>query len=154
MIKDWINRKFGKKTESESTIKDKNFDIDYDKNASFYHSNLINSIILFSLTKSDLEKLISPTFNPFFELETEIDYAFMPVCFETVFRNGLINSSFRSELLEFKLLTHGIPSEIWDWEYIDIHPTWIQIRQKAINILDKLEVKNRIYSDDYIIHEK
>ena len=44
------------------------------------------------------------------ELETEIDYAFTPVCFETIFRNKLLDEPFRAELLVFKKDTDDIPS--------------------------------------------
>ncbi|MGF7038416.1 hypothetical protein [Mucilaginibacter lappiensis] len=122
---------------------------EYDKYVNFYYSNLINSIILFALTSNELEKLATPTFNPISELETEIDYAFTPVCFETIFRNQLVDESFKTELLAFKKGTDDIPSEIWDWDHIDIHPTWILIRQKANELLEKLGIESRTYNDDY-----
>jgi hypothetical protein len=68
-------------------------ELEYDKHSDFYYSNLINAIILFSITSTELEILAEPTFNPIFELETEIDYALTPVCFETIFRNGFIDKS-------------------------------------------------------------
>jgi hypothetical protein len=124
-------------------------EIEYDKHADFYYMNLINSLVLFSLTAGELDKLTGPLFNPMTELESEIDYAFTPVCFETVFRNGLINNSLKGELLEFKKETDNIPSEIWDWKYIDQNTTWIEIRGKANNLLDKLGVTSRTYNFDY-----
>jgi hypothetical protein len=123
-------------------------EIEYDKYVDFYYSNLTNSIILFSLTSKELKKLAGPVFNPMTELETEIDYAFTSVCFDTIFRKGLINKSFKDELLQFKKRTDEIPSEIWDWEFIDNHETWVNIRQKANNLLDKLGVTNRTYNDN------
>jgi hypothetical protein len=122
---------------------------EYDKHVDFYYTNLINSIILFSLTSSELEKLAAPTFDPLSELETEIDYAFTPVCFETIFRNGLIDKSFKTELIAFKQLTDNIPKEIWDWKFIDNHETWITVRQKGNTLLDKLSVTSRTYNDDF-----
>jgi len=121
----------------------------YDKNVSFYYSNLINSIILFSLTFEELDKLGGPLFNPIFELESEIDYAFTPVLFETIFRNGIIDNSFKSDLLKFKQETDDIPQEIWDWDYLDKNETWILIRQKANELLDKLGIDGRTYKDEY-----
>jgi hypothetical protein len=56
------------------------------------------------LTKDKLEELDAPMFDPLFELESEIDYAFTPVCFETIFRNKLIDNAFVSTpiLVQFK----------------------------------------------------
>ena len=124
-------------------------DIEYDKHVDFYYTNLINSIILFSLTSKELEKLAGPVFNPMSELETEIDYAFTPVCFNTIFRNGLIDNSFKDELLAFKKWTDDIPSEIWDWEFIDNHEIWDTSRLKANALLDILGVTSRNVNDDY-----
>ena len=126
-----------------------NENIEYDKHADFYLTNLINSIVLFSFSKDKLEELVAPTFDPLFELETEIEYAFTPVCFETIFRNKLIDNAFKNELLDFKKQTDNIPSEIWYWDYIDNNPTWIQVRQSANQLLDKLGVKERTYKEDY-----
>lgn len=122
-------------------------DIEYDRYAEFYYTNLINSLILFSLTSKELEKLAGSTFNPMTELESEIDYAFTPVCFNTIFRKGLIDNSFKEDLLQFKKWADDIPSEIWDWEFIDNHETWITIRLKANALLDKLGVTSRTYNE-------
>jgi hypothetical protein len=133
-------------TDKSSVDKD---EIEYDKHVDFYYTNLINSLILFSLTSKELEKLAGPVFNPMTELESEIDYAFTPVCFDTIFRKGLIDKSFKNELLQFKKWTDDIHSEIWDWEFIDNHETWIMTRLKANALLDKLGVTSRTYNDDY-----
>lgn len=124
-------------------------EIEFDKHVDFYYTNLINSLILFSLTSKELDNLAGPLFNPMTELESEIDYAFTAVCFNTIFRKGLIDKSFRYKLLQFKKLTDDIPSEIWDWEFIDNHGTWIATRLKANALLDKLGVTSRAYNDDY-----
>ena len=124
-------------------------ELEYDKYSDFYYTNLINSLVLFSLTTKELDKLAEPLFNPLTELESEIDAAFIPVCFETIFRNALIDISMKNELLTFKNDTDAIPAEIWDWEFIDNHETWIAIRQKANNLLDKLGVITRTYNFDY-----
>jgi len=123
--------------------------LEYDKNVDFYYSNLINSIILFSLPKVELENLSDASFNPIFELESEIDYAYTPVCFETIFRNNLIDPKFKNELLNFKKEVDDIPKEIWDWDLIDNHNVWIVIRGKANDILNKLGITSRTYNDDY-----
>lgn len=121
----------------------------YDQFVDFYFSNLINSIILFALSKEDLEKLIAIAFDPIFELESEIDYAFLPVCFETVFRNGKLNPSFKQDLLNFKLKTNAIPREIWNWEDLETHELWISIRIEANDLLDRIGITHRTCNDDY-----
>ena len=137
-----------KATSTDKSSVDKE-EIEYDKHSDFYYTNLINSIILFSLTLKEMEKLAGPVFNPMTELESEIDYAFTPVCFDTIFRNGIVDNSIKSELLEFKKWTDDIPSEIWDWEFIDNHAIWNMTRLKANSLLDKLGVTSRTYNDDY-----
>ena len=124
-------------------------EIEYDKHVDFYWSNLVNSLKLFSCSKNELEKLIEPAFDPIFELESEIDYAFTPVLFETIFRNNLIESKYKTELLDFKQLTDEIPSEIWDWEFLDEEQKWIEVREKANELLDKLGITDRKYNEEY-----
>lgn len=65
---DWkvILRNKVSSTKKSSVDKD---EIEYDKHADFYYTNLINSLILFSLTTEELEKLAGPVFNPMTELE-------------------------------------------------------------------------------------
>ena len=141
---------FGNKKKSSSDLKSKEFNDEYyDKCVDFYYTNLINSLILFTLTTNELEKLAGPAFNPISELESEIDYAYTPVCFETIFRNGIIHDSFRNELISFKKKTDDIPADIWDWEFIDNNDRWIEIRKEANELLDKLGISSREYNDDY-----
>ena len=124
-------------------------EIDYSKYVDFYYKNLINSLILFSLTAKELEKLVARSFNPIFELESEIEYAYTPICFDAIFKKGLINPSLREELLNFKKQVDEVPSEIWDFQFIDNHNIWISIRIKANELLDKLNITNRKYNDEY-----
>lgn len=140
---------FGIKPTSTDKSSVDNDEIEYDKHVDFYYTNLINSLIIFSLTSKELENLAGPLFNPMSELESEIDYAFTPVCFDTIFRIGLIDKSFKDELLQFKKRTDDIPSEIWEWEFIDNHETWVITRQKANALLDKLGVTSRTYNDGF-----
>ncbi|MEK6510852.1 MULTISPECIES: hypothetical protein [Myroides] len=132
---------FKKKPKEEPSGK-----IDYDQHVDFYYSCLINSIILFALNVSQLDELSEPTFDPLFELESEIDYAFTPVIFETVFRNKRIDILLRQELLEFKKEIDDIPQELWEWEYLNTHQVWNKIRAKANLLLDKLEIIDRNYN--------
>ena len=138
-----MNSMFSKSKTNRSDL------IDYDKNVQFYYTNLINSIILFSFTKTELELLIAPAFDPIFELESEIDYAFTPVCFETIFRNELIDAKFKNSLLSFKQMTNEIPSEIWDWEFLETEQNWINVRKKANELLTGMGIKTRKYNDDF-----
>ena len=122
---------------------------EYDKHVDFFLTNLINSIVLFSMNREELQELEEPWFDPLFELESEIDYAFTPVCFESIFRNNLIDWKFRQKLLDFKIKTDEIPATIWKWEFIDSNHEWIAIRKEANEILVQLRVEDRGYNDDY-----
>ena len=125
---------FGLKSkEKEYLLQDKG-NAEYDNHSDFYLTNLINSLILFAIS----------------ELEHEIDYAFTPVCFDTIFRNQLIDIRLKQELIDFKQETDTIQKEIWDWEFIDNNETWITVRKKANELLDKLGVNHREYNDDYV----
>jgi len=87
--------------------------------------------------------------DPLTELYEELAYAYTPVCFETVFRNDLIPPILKQELLTFKAKVDQIPNEIWDWEYLDKHPTWLQIKTDAEEILGKMEITHRVYDSSF-----
>lgn len=76
--------------------------MEYDKNVDFYFSNVINSLILYTYNSTELKKLAPILIDPLTELYEELDYAFLPVCFETVFRNGKIKIEYKEQLLSFK----------------------------------------------------
>lgn len=124
-------------------------EIEYDKHADFYYTNIINSIILYTYDSAKLDEMAPILIDPLTELYEELEYAFTSVCFETVFRVGLIDNSLKSELLTFKKEVDEIPTEIWDWEFIDNHETWTTIRRKSNVLLDKLGVTSRTYNDDF-----
>ena len=124
-------------------------EIEYDKHVDFYYTNIINSIILYTYNSVKLDEMAPILIDPLTELYEELEYAFTPVCFETVFRVGLIDNSFKDDLLTFKKEVDEIPTTIWDWEFIDNHETWIKIRQKSNILLDKLGVTSRTYNDDF-----
>jgi len=127
---------------------------EYDKYVDFYLSNLVNALTLFSFNRKELEDLIEPSFDPLFELESEIDYAFTPVCFDTIFRNRLIRPSLKQELLDFKTETDNIPSEVWRWECLNEDEFWLSARKKANDLLDKIGIKDRKYNEDYLtVHD-
>lgn len=126
-------------------------EIEYDKHVDFYYTNIVNSIILYTYDSVKLDKMAPILIDPLTELYEELEYAFTPVCFETIFRVGLIDISLKNELLRFKQEVDEIPTEIWDWEFIDNHETWTVTRQKANDLLDKLGVTSRMYNDDFTI---
>ncbi len=127
---------------------DKN-NIEYDKHVDFYYTNIVNSIILFTYDSAKLDEMAPILIDPLTELYEELEYAYTPVCFETVFRVGLIEDSLKNELLTFKKEVDDIPTEIWDWEFIDNHETWKTIRKHANELLTKIGVTTRTYNDDY-----
>ncbi|GEM66340.1 hypothetical protein SF1_43220 [Sphingobacterium faecium NBRC 15299] len=117
----------------------------YDKHVRFYYTNIVNSLILFTYKYRELELMASPIFDPMTELYEELEYACTPVCFETVFRKNLIPIIYKQELLRFKTKVDQMPSEIWDWEYLEEHPSWINIRTDAEEILKKMGIPHRVY---------
>ena len=123
--------------------------LEYDKHLNFYYTNLINCLILFTYNSDELEKMEPILIDPLTELYEEMDYAFLPVCFETIFRNNAIELKYKEELLEFKKHVDEIPNEIWDYEFIGNNQKWKQIRFEAENLLEKLEIKTRIFISDY-----
>ncbi|MEN5058869.1 hypothetical protein [Sphingobacterium kitahiroshimense] len=118
---------------------------EYDKHVRFYYTNIVNSLILFTYKSRELALMASPFFNPMTELYEELEYAYTPVCFETVFRKNLIPIIYKQELLTFKTKVDQMPSEIWDWEYLEEHPSWINIRTDAEEILKKMGILHRVY---------
>jgi hypothetical protein len=60
---------------------------EYDKNVNFYYTNIINSLILYTYNVEQLYKMAPILIDPLTELYEELDYAFLPVLFETVFIN-------------------------------------------------------------------
>ena len=140
---------FGRKpTPTDKPSVDKE-EIEYDKHVDFYYTNIVNSIILYTYDSAKLDEMAPILIDPLTELYEELEYAFTPVCFETVFRVGLIEDSLKNELLTFKEEVDNIPTEIWDWEFIDKHETWTTIRQKSNILLNKLGVTSRTYNDDF-----
>jgi len=140
---------FGSKPTSSEKLSDDKEEVEYDKYVDFYYTNIINSIILYTFDSAKLDEMASILIDPLTELYEELEYAFTPVCFETVFRLELIENSLKNELLTFKKEVDEISTEIWDYEFIDNHETWIAIRQKANLLLDKLGVTSRTYNDDF-----
>ena len=124
----------------------------YDDNAKVYYRSLVNTLILYSMNVADLDRLAGPTFNPLTELETELDFAFTPVIFETVFRNQLIEAEMKDELIAFKADVDTIPNEIWDYPFVDCHPKWIRLHNSADRLLTMMGITTRTYSEYYTVH--
>ncbi len=122
---------------------------EYDKNVNFYYTNIVNSLILYTYNVEQLYEMAPILIDPLTELYEELDYAFLPVLFETVFRNKLINENYKEELLNFKVEVDQIPVELWDWEILDTNEVWYKIRIDAENLLDKLNIKTRIFNTDF-----
>ncbi len=120
-----------------------------DRYINYYYTNIVNSIILYTYDTKELEKMTPILIDPLTELYEELEQAFTPVCFETVFRLKLIENTFKVELLKFKQEVDDIPTEIWDWEFIDDHESWKKIRNHANELLNKIGVTSRIYNDRY-----
>lgn len=85
-LKSIFNRK---PTSTDNSSVDKE-ELEYDKHVDFYYTNIVNSIILYTYDSSKLEEMAPILIDPLTELYEELEYAFTPVCFETVFRVGLI----------------------------------------------------------------
>ncbi|MFC6269165.1 hypothetical protein [Frigoriflavimonas asaccharolytica] len=130
----------------------KNFkdEFDYDKNVDFYYHNLINSLILFTYTSEELQQLEPILIDPISELYEEIDYAFIPNLFESVFRNGLIEQKNKNSLINFKTKIDEIPNEYWNYKSMDTIPIWKEINLEANNLLNNINCKQRIYEDKYV----
>ena len=150
--------KFNFKKKKETHQENEEFDklgftkselIEYDKSVDFYYTNIINSLILFTYSSEKLEEMTPILINPLVELYEELEYAFTPVCFETVFRNNLIDDKFKEELFTFKKEVDKIPNEIWDWQFLNEHEIWLRTRNNADKILNIIGINHRNYNDDY-----
>lgn len=122
---------------------------EYDKRVKFYYTNIINSLVLFTYNSEKLDKMSPILIDPLTELYEELELAFTPVCFETVFRNNFIETKFKEELLKFRNEAEEIPNEIWDWKFLDDHKKWKEIRAKAENILTNIGINHRDYDHEY-----
>jgi len=150
---------FKRKKQSQSSKKDEGLDhlgstkaeiAKYDQYVNFYYTNLINSLILFTYNTQQLDALTPVLIDPLNELYEELQYAFTPVCFETIFRNKKIDSKFKEELLSFKSRVEELPTELWNWELLDENENWKHLKIHDENLLDKLGITSRIFNDEFI----
>ena len=121
----------------------------YDENLEFYYSNLINSLKLYTYNSVELQKYEPILIDPLTELYEELDYAFLPVCFETIFRNDRIDLKFKERLLKFKMQVDDIPNDIWNYENIDFNSIWKDIKVEAENLLTQLKVESRDFDTKF-----
>ena len=140
---------FGIKSKSINKPSVEQKEIESNQYVDFYYTNIINSIILFTYDANKLDKMAPILIDPLVELYEELEYAFTPDCFETVFSVGLIDRSFENALLTFRKEVDEIPSEIWDWEFVVNHEKWFEIRQKANSLLEQIGVTSRTYNVDF-----
>ena len=120
-----------------------------DSGVAFYYSNLINSLVLFAASPEYLDSLAGPVFDPISELETELDYAFIPVHFDMIFEKQILSDSLKPDLLDFKLAVDKTINEIWTWEHIYESAEWQDLRSQANNLLDRIGIKNKVYNEDF-----
>ncbi len=123
--------------------------LEYDKHVEFYHSNLVNALLLYTYGESQLDDMHDLLGNPLHELWEELDYAFTPGLLETIFRNNVLQHEIKSELIEFKIKVKAIPDELWEWDQLDKNPIWQSIRSEADRLLNIMNVNSRTYDTSY-----
>ncbi len=112
----------------------------------FFYNCLLDSLVLFACEKDYFESLISPVFAPLFELETEFDYAFMPVVFDNGCEFGEISRSLKIKLIGFKTKVKELPKVLWKWEELYSNKKWLKIREESNNILKELGEEKRKFN--------
>lgn len=120
--------------------------------AAYYYSCLYNSLVLLAASPAYLEKLAGPTFDPVFELEAEVDYAFRYPAFEEVFTTGKVSELLKEDLLQLKSRVDALPAEAWHWESILSATAWQEIRTAADRLLTQLGEARREYDFSFTIH--
>ena len=123
--------------------------LEYDKHVEFFYTNIINSLILFSYSSEELRKMEYILIDPLTELYEELDYAFTPVLFETVFRNNKINNNIKDNLLKFKKMVDDIPNEIWDYNFIGVNNEWKDVQLLAEHLLNRMDVKSKTFNTKF-----
>lgn len=128
----------------------------YVGNSHHYYNNLLNALILYTLSVEELKALALVLINPIDEKFDELNYAFTPVCFDTLFRTKIIKEENRLELLDFYSEVNSLSKNKWNYEAMSTDPIWNNVRIRADEILRKLGVDSRIYdtSKTIIFDEK
>lgn len=104
---------------------------------------------MFTDDEQELGAITYVLIDPLTEMYEELDYAFTPILFDTVFRNSLIDVKLRETLLNFKKDIAETPAEIWDMGLLDSNNTWLGIRANANKILNDLGVQHRKFNSTY-----
>lgn len=115
----------------------------------YQYSCVYNSLVLFANTVDYLKSLSAPTFDPIFELESEFDIGFTDYTLDKNFENGTIKESMRQELLDFKKSIDDVPSQLWNYDDLDTHETWKNIRSHANILLTKMGETRREYDHGF-----
>ena len=115
----------------------------------YQYSCVYNSLILFANSVDYLKSLSAPAFDPIFELESEFDIGFSDYTLQKNFENGTIKHELRRELLDFKKSVADVSADLWNYESIEKHETWENIRAQANLLLTKMGETRRIYDERF-----
>ncbi len=115
------------------TIKEKNH----------FYNRLLNCFVLYACEEKYFKSFIDLEFQPIFELQSELEYAFMPVVFDTSIRFKNINAKMVDRLIKFKETVEALPEELWEWSELYTRQEWIDIRKEAKDILSTFGEANR-----------
>jgi hypothetical protein len=122
-----------------------------ERDADIFLTNLKNTLILFAKNAAELKALEKPTFEPIYEMQDGLDYSLSDLCIDTIFKYQLLDNAIKEELMNFKQGALSIESNKWQWSAIDTDPIWTALRQIANTLLEKINVTNKDYIDDYSI---
>lgn len=115
----------------------------------YQYSCVYNSLVLFANPVDYLKSLSAPTFDPIFELESEFDIGFTDYTLDKNFENGTIKETLKQELLDFKKSVNDVPSQLWNYEDLETHSTWKNIRSQANILLTKMGETRREYDHGF-----
>jgi hypothetical protein len=115
----------------------------------YQYSCVYNSLVLFANTVNYLKSLSAPAFDPMFELESEFDIGFTDYTLDKNFENGTIKENLKQDLLDFKKSVNDVPSHLWNYDDLDTHETWKNIRSQANILLTKMGETRREYDHGF-----
>ncbi|HRI00309.1 MAG TPA: hypothetical protein PK006_04580 [Saprospiraceae bacterium] len=121
------------------------------RDGDIFYTNLLNTLILFSKNKEELQKITKPAFDPLYEMRDGLEYSFSLDCFETIFHYQFIEESLRDELVLFFIEANNLSPDHWKWELIETGELWSKVRAKAELLLQKMNIMSRKYIEDYTI---
>ena len=115
----------------------------------YQYSCVYNSLVLFANSVDYLKGLAAPAFDPLMELESEYDIGFTDFTLEENFANGTIKENLKQDLLDFRKSVKDVPSKLWNFEDLETHEIWKNIRTQANSLLTKMGEKRREYDDGF-----